>query len=59
MVEPDVPQQSVVPPLVQEQLPITSQTGIDLPMLVEIRGKRPAARVTVEIKYGALSDVDE
>jgi len=49
VVEPDVPQQSVVPPLVQEQLPVAPQPRIDLPMLVEIRGKRPAARVTVEI----------
>lgn len=57
--EPNVPEQGIVPPLVQEQLPIPSQTRIDLAVLVKVRGKSPAACMTVEIKDCALSDVNE
>lgn len=57
--EPNVPQQGIVPTLVQKQLPVASQSRIDLAVLVEIRRKSPAACMTVEIEYSALSDVDE
>lgn len=57
--QPHIPQQGIVPALVQKQLPVPSQTRIDLSVLVKVRRKRPAACMTVEIEYGALADVDE
>lgn len=57
--EPNISQQSIVPPLIKEQLPAPPQSWVDLSMLVKVRGKSPAACVIVKVKYRALSDIDE
>ena len=59
MLQPHIPQQRVVPFLVQKQLSIPSQARVDLAMFVKVRGMGPAAVSVVEIKDGAFADVDE
>ncbi len=57
--KPHVPEQSIIPSLIQEQLAISPQTWVDLSVLVQIRSKRPATSVAVKIEYSALPNVDE
>lgn len=59
MLQPHVPQQSVVPLLVEEQLPAVPQARIDLAVLVEVRGVRPSAFPSVKVEDHAFADVDE
>ena len=59
MLQPDIPEQSIIPFLIQDQLSIPSHSWIDLSVLVEIRGIGPGAVAGMEIKNSALADVDE
>ena len=59
MLQPDIPEQSIIPFLIQNQLSIPSHSWIDLSVLVEIRGIGPGAVAGMQIKNGALADVNE
>ena len=59
VLQPHIPQQCVIPFLVQEQLSIPPQPGVDLAVLVEVGGVGPAAVLVVQVEDGALADVDE
>ena len=59
MRQPHIPQQSVIPLLVEDQLTVTSQAGVHLAVSVEVRGKVPRAVVVMEVEDGTFADVDE
>lgn len=59
MRQPHIPQQSVIPLLVEDQLAVTSQAGVDFTVSVEVRSKVPRAVVVVEVEDGTFADVDE
>ena len=59
MIQPHIPQQPIIPLLMQKQLPVTPQPRVDLTVLVQIRHVRPGAIAVVEIDDGAFADVDE
>lgn len=59
MLQPHVPQQGIVTPLVEEQLALVLQAGIDFPVLVEVGGRVPTAVPVVHEQDVAFSDVDE
>lgn len=59
MLQPHVPQQGVVAALVEKQLALVLQAGIDFPVLVEVRGRVPAAVPVVHEQDVAFADVDE
>lgn len=48
MLQPHVPQQSIVAPLVEEQLPAMFQARVEFAVLVQIRGVVPAAVFVVQ-----------
>jgi hypothetical protein len=57
--EPHLPQQRIVPLLVQEKLVMTAQSGVDFTMLVEIRRNMPRAVIKVKEENHAFADMDE
>lgn len=59
MRQPDVPKQSVVSLLVEDQLAVATKAGVDFAVAVEVGGKVPRAIVVVEVEDGAFADVDE
>jgi len=59
MIEPHVSVDLVVPFLVEEELVMPSQRRIDLSMLVEVRGVKPAAVTSMLEQDHAFPDVDE
>lgn len=59
MLQPHSPQQSIVPLLVENELPVTAEPGVHLAVLVEVRRVVPAAVLVVEVEDHALTDVDE
>lgn len=58
-VEPDLSEQSIVALLVEEELVVAAQGGVDFAVLVEVRRHVPCAVVEVEEENHALADVDE
>ncbi len=59
MLQPYIPQQRIIPLLVQEQLPVPPQPRVHLAMLVEIWSVAPAAIACVQVENIAFADVDE
>ena len=59
MLEPYIPQERIIPSLVQEKLPAPSQTWINFAVLVKVRSIAPAAIACMEVKHGAFPDVDK
>ena len=59
MLQPDIPEQSIIPFLIQDQLSVPSHAWIDLSVLVEIRGIGPGAVAGMQIENSALADVDK
>jgi hypothetical protein len=59
MLQPHIPQQCIIAFLVKNELPIASQTRINLSMLVKIRSVVPTAVSIVQVEDHAFTDVDE
>ena len=59
MLQPNIPEQSIIAFLIQDQLSISSHSWIDLSVLVEIRSIGPGAVAGMQIKNGALANVNE
>lgn len=59
MTQPNCPQKSIVPLLVQKQLSTVSQSRIHLAILIDIRRDHPRTRGMVEVKNRAFADIDE
>ena len=59
MRQPHVPEKSVIPLLVEDQLAVAPQAGVHLAVSVEVRGKVPRAVMVVEVEDGTFADVDE
>lgn len=59
MRQPDVTQQSVIPLLVQNQLAVASQSRVDLAVAIEVGSVVPGSVAVVQVKHGALANVDE
>ena len=59
MLQPHIPQQGIVPLLIQVQLTIPPQARVDFSMLVEVGRIAPAAVACVQVEDVALADVDE
>jgi hypothetical protein len=57
--QPHLPQQRIVPLLVEEELVVASQRRIHLTMFIEVRGDVPGAVVEVEEENHAFADVQE
>ena len=59
MLQPDITQQGIVAPLIEEQLSIVFQTGVDFAILVKIGCIMPTAVLVVQEQDVTFSDVDE
>lgn len=59
VLQPHVPQQRIVPFLIQKKLTTPPEPGIDLAVLVQIGRVGPGSIAGVEVKDGAFADVDE
>jgi len=59
MAKPQIPQHSIVPLLVQKQLPPMSQSHIHLAIPIDIRRVAIRPRHTVQVKDAALADIDK
>lgn len=59
MGQPHVAQEPVVTLLVQDQLAIASETGVDFAVAVEVGGVVPRSILVVEVEDCAFADVDE
>ena len=59
MTQPHIPQQPIIPLLMQEKLPVAPQPGVNLTVFVKIRYVRPGAIAVVEVEDGTFADVDE
>jgi hypothetical protein len=57
--EPNLPQQRIIPLLVEEKLVVTTQRGVDFAVLVEIRGHVPGTVVEIEKENHAFADMYE
>jgi hypothetical protein len=57
--KPNFPEQRIIPSLIQEQLVMAAQRGVDFTMFVEIRSDGPGAVVEIEEEDHAFADVDE
>jgi hypothetical protein len=57
--EPHVPEEFIVSFLVENELTVTAETGVDFAVFVEIGCIVPRAVVVVEVEDGAFADVDE
>lgn len=59
MLQPHVPQQRIVPFLIQKELAAPPEPGIDLAVFVQIGRVGPGAVAGVKVEDGAFADVDE
>lgn len=59
MGQPHVAQEPVVAFLVQNQLAVASETGVDLAVAVEVGGVVPRSVLVVEVEDCAFADVYE
>jgi hypothetical protein len=59
MIQPHIPQQNIIPLLIQKQLVMPPQSRINLAMLIQIRREIPTAVCTIEEQNHALAYVDE
>jgi len=59
VVEPQFPNQNIIPLLVQEKLMVPPQRGINLTVLIEVRRMEPAAIFVEAEQYHALADVEK
>jgi hypothetical protein len=59
MLQPCVPQQSIVALLVEVKLPSMAETWINLAKLVNVRRHHPAARIVVQIENCTLPNIDK
>jgi hypothetical protein len=57
--EPDLPQQGVVPLLIEEELMVPSERRVDLAVFIEVGCDGPGAVVEVQEEHHALADVNE
>lgn len=57
--QPHLPQQRIVPLLIQEQLVMASERWVHLTVLIEVRSDGPGAMLVVEEEHHAFSNVDE
>jgi hypothetical protein len=57
--KPHFPEQSIISLLVEEQLVVSAQCGVNFAVLVEVRSDSPCAVIKVEKEDHALADVDE
>jgi hypothetical protein len=57
--QPDLPQQRIIPPLIQEKLVVPAQRRVYFTVLVEIRRDSPGPVVKVEEQNHAFADVNE
>ena len=59
MIQPHIPQQNIIPLLIQKQLVMPPQRGINLAMLIQIRREKPTAVCAIKEQNHALAHVDE
>ena len=59
MLQPYIPQQGIVTPLVEEQLSAMLQAGVHFTVLVEVGRVMPTAVLVVQEQDVAFSDIDE
>ena len=59
MIQPHIPQQNIIPLLIQIQLVMPPQRRINLAMLIQIRREKPTAVCAIEEQNHALAHVDE
>ncbi len=59
MLQPHCPEQRIISSLIENELAVTSETWVNLSMLVEIGRVVPTAVLVVKIEDHALADVDE
>lgn len=57
--QPNLPQQRIIPLLVQEELVVTAQRRVDFAVLVEVRRDVPGPVVEIEEENHAFADVYE
>lgn len=57
--EPNLPQQRIVPPLIEKKLVVPTQRRVHFAVLVEIRCDGPGTVVEVEEQDHAFADVNE
>jgi hypothetical protein len=59
MFEPHFSQQRIIPLLVEEELMVSSQRGINLTVLVEVRRNSPTTVIEIEVEKHTFAYVDE
>ena len=59
MIQPHIPQQNIISLLVQKQLMMPPQRGINLTMFIQIRREKPTTVCSIEEQNHALAHVDE
>lgn len=59
MVEPHIPQQTIVPLLIEEQATVVAEPDVRFTMDVEVRSLLPRAVPVVQEEHGAFADADE
>jgi hypothetical protein len=59
MLQPRIPEQRIIPLLMQMQLSPMSQSRIHLAIPVNIRGDHPAARRVMQVIDRAFSNIDK
>ena len=59
MLQPHIPQERIIPFLIQKQLAAPPESRIDLAVLVQIGRVRPGTVAGVEVEDGTFADIDE
>lgn len=59
MIQPHITEEAIVSFLIQNQLPISSEPGINLAMAVKVWSKVPGAVLVMEVEDRAFAYVDE
>lgn len=59
MVQPHISEESIVSFLIQNQLTVSPESGINLAMAVEVWSEVPGAVLVMEVEDRAFADVDE
>jgi hypothetical protein len=57
--QPNIAQEPVVPFLVEDELTVTAETGVDFAVAVEVGRVVPGSVCVVEVEDGALANIDE
>jgi hypothetical protein len=59
VIQPHITEESIVSFLIQNQLPVSSESGINLAMAVKVWSEVPGAILVMEVEDRAFADVDE